>query len=51
VSIGALLLDPPVFLETAKVFDMLLALPQAWPREGHQDPAELPGRPARRSGA
>jgi hypothetical protein len=27
VSIGALLLDPPPFLETAKVFDMLLALP------------------------
>ena len=28
VSIGALLLDPPPFLETAKVFDMLLALPR-----------------------
>jgi hypothetical protein len=27
VSIGALLLDPPPFLETAKVFDLLLALP------------------------
>ena len=28
VSIGALLLDPPPCLETAKVFDMLLALPK-----------------------
>ena len=28
VSIGALLHDPPPFLETAKVFDMLLALPR-----------------------
>jgi len=28
VSIGALLLDPPRYLETAKVFDMLLALPK-----------------------
>jgi hypothetical protein len=28
VSIGALLLDPPPYLETAKVFDMLLALPK-----------------------
>jgi hypothetical protein len=28
VSIGALLLDPPPFLETAKVVDMLLALPR-----------------------
>ena len=28
VSIGALLLDPPPYLETAKVFDMLLALPE-----------------------
>jgi hypothetical protein len=28
VSIGALLLDPPPFLETAKVFDILLALPR-----------------------
>jgi hypothetical protein len=27
VSIGALLLDPPRCLETAKVFNMLLALP------------------------
>jgi hypothetical protein len=27
VSIGALLLDPPPYLETAKVFDMLLAVP------------------------
>jgi hypothetical protein len=27
VSIGALLLDPPRWLETAKVFNMLLALP------------------------
>jgi hypothetical protein len=26
VSIGALLLDPPPYLETAKVFDMLLAV-------------------------
>ena len=28
VSIGALLLDQPPYLETAKVFDMLLALPK-----------------------
>jgi S13-like protein len=28
VSIGALLRDPPPCLETAKVFDMLLALPK-----------------------
>ena len=28
VSIGTLLLDPPSWLETAKVLDMLLALPQ-----------------------
>jgi S13-like H2TH domain len=28
VSIGALLLDPPPYLQTAKVFDMLLALPK-----------------------
>ncbi len=28
VSIGALLLDPPPYLETAKVLDMLLALPK-----------------------
>ena len=28
VSIGALLLDPPAYLETAKVFDMLLAVPK-----------------------
>jgi hypothetical protein len=28
VSIGALLLDPPAYLEAAKVFDMLLALPK-----------------------
>jgi hypothetical protein len=28
VAIGPLLLDPPPFLETAKVFDMLLALPR-----------------------
>ncbi len=27
-SIAALLLDPPAFLESAKVFDMLLALPK-----------------------
>ena len=28
MSIGALLLDPPPYLETAKVFDTLLALPK-----------------------
>jgi hypothetical protein len=28
VSIGALLLDPPSYLEFAKVFDMLLAVPK-----------------------
>jgi hypothetical protein len=28
VAIGALLLDPPPYLETAKVFDMLLAVPK-----------------------
>jgi hypothetical protein len=28
VSIHALLLDPPEYLETAKVFDMLLAVPK-----------------------
>ncbi len=28
MSIGALLLDPPPYLQTAKVFDMLLALPK-----------------------
>jgi hypothetical protein len=28
VSIRALLLDPPPYLETAKVFDMVLALPK-----------------------
>jgi hypothetical protein len=27
VSIGALLLSTPLYLETAKVFDMLLAVP------------------------
>jgi hypothetical protein len=27
-SIGALLLDPPPYLETAKIFDMLLAVPK-----------------------
>jgi len=27
-SIGELLLDPPAFVQTAKVFDMLLALPK-----------------------
>jgi hypothetical protein len=28
VSIGALLLDPPSWLETAKVFDIVMALPK-----------------------
>jgi hypothetical protein len=28
VTIGALLLNPPPYLETAKVFDMLLAVPK-----------------------
>jgi hypothetical protein len=28
VSIGALLLDPPAYLEAAKVFDLVLAVPQ-----------------------
>jgi hypothetical protein len=28
VSIGALLVDPPPYLKTAKVFDMVLALPK-----------------------
>jgi hypothetical protein len=28
VSIGALLLDPPPYLQTAKVFDMMLAIPK-----------------------
>ena len=28
VPIGALLLDPPAYLETAKIFDMLLAVPK-----------------------
>jgi hypothetical protein len=28
VAIGALLLDPPPYLEAAKVFDMLLAVPK-----------------------
>jgi hypothetical protein len=28
VLIGELLLDPPAYLETAKVFDMVLALPK-----------------------
>jgi hypothetical protein len=28
MSLGALLLDPPAYLETAKVFDMLLAVPK-----------------------
>jgi hypothetical protein len=28
VSIGALLLDPPAYLEAAKVFDMVLAIPK-----------------------
>jgi hypothetical protein len=28
VSIDALLLDPPPYLQTAKVFDILLALPK-----------------------
>ena len=28
MSIGALLVDPPPYLETAKVFDMVLALPK-----------------------
>jgi hypothetical protein len=52
VWLGALLLDPPPFLETAKVFDMLLALTQARPREGHQDSCMAAGsRPARRSEA
>jgi hypothetical protein len=43
VSIGALLVDPPPYLETAKVFDMVLALPQGREREGHQDFPQLPG--------
>src|SRR6476619_205128 len=29
-SIHGLLLDPPEFLETAKVFDLLLAVPKYW---------------------
>ena len=43
VSIGPLLLDPPPYLETAKVFDMLLALPKYGRVEGNQDSAEPPG--------
>jgi hypothetical protein len=43
VSIGALLLDPPPYLETAKVFDMVLAIPKVGRVKVHQDPAELPG--------
>ena len=37
VLIGALLLRPPPFLETAKVFDMLVALP----RHGHVKAAKI----------
>jgi hypothetical protein len=51
VSIGALLLDPPPFLETAKVFDMLLALPRHGAVKATKILHSCRSRPARRSGA
>ena len=49
-SIHSLLLDPPEYVETAKVFDMLLAVPEVRAREGQQDPRRTAGSPrARRS--
>ena len=42
-SIGELLLDPPAFLQTAKVFDMLLALPKGGREcQSRQDHERLP---------
>ena len=37
VSLAALMVDPPPYLETAKVLDMLLALPRPRARKGNQD--------------
>lgn len=54
VSIGPLLLDPPPYLETAKVFDMLLALPKHVGTATEVRPiptALLTGTSARRSAA
>ena len=65
VSIGPLLLDPPPYLETAKVFDMLLALPkygrvkatkilqscQVSPSKSVRRPERAPARGARRAPA
>jgi hypothetical protein len=44
-SLGELLLDPPAFLETAKVLDMLQALPKVGEGQSDQDPQ----RPADRA--
>ena len=40
--IHELLLEPPEYLETAKVFDLLLAVPEVRSREGQQDPLAVP---------
>ena len=42
VSIHDLLLEPPEYVETAKVFDMLLAVPEVRAREGQQGPRAVP---------
>ena len=49
-SIHALLLDPPEYVETAKVFDMLLAVPEVRAREGQQDPAHCRISPSKTIG-
>ena len=41
-QIHGLLLDPPEYLLTAKVFDLLLAVPEVRAREGESDPHALP---------
>ena len=42
VSIHDLLLEPPEYVETAKVFDMLLAVPEVRPGEGQQGARAVP---------
>jgi hypothetical protein len=51
VSIGALLLDPPPYLETAKVFDMVLAIPKVGRVKPLRFCRAARFRPARRSAA
>ena len=45
VSIHDLLLEPPDYVETAKVFDMLLAVPEVRPGEGQQGARAVPHLP------